>query len=278
MSFGYGANLASSLAETVEAAIIDGCLCIQTSIAGKGPFAAADILATRELLADSNFRLYSHTCLYLNPAAPMPAALNTVVSLRDELRTVNAVGASCVLHIGGEKTGLTYEGKLENVFTTLQALPLTKRETGQRWPLLLENAAGEGRKLGSTLAELEFLGRGLAEKDIAAGFCIDTAHAFGAGIFDFGSVEAIDEMFEQLDEVLGKDRFQLLHLNDSKIKFGGCADRHENLGQGYIWQADLEPCAYLLRECKSRGIDVVLETPAAGHMKDYQWGCKARNA
>ena len=144
--------------------------------------------------------------------------------------------------------------------------------------MLLENAAGEGRKLGSTLADLEFLARGLEVKEIAAGFCFDTAHGFAAGLYDFSTAEAIDECLEQLEEVLGKGRLQLIHLNDSKIAFSGKADKHENLGKGYIWKNDLEPCAHLLRECKKKGIDVVLETPCAQQAEDYRWGCQARNA
>jgi len=277
MSFGFHAGLQGGLRETIQCHLDNGCNCIQTSIVGKGRFDTEDILTTRDLLSDSGFRLYTHTCVALNPAAPVPAVLGAIVSLREELRTVNAIGATAVLHIGGQKTGATYDGTLENVFTTLKSLPLARRDNGQRWPLLLENAAGEGRKLGSTLNELDFLARGLEVQGINAGFCIDTAHAYGAGVFDFSTVEAIDETFEQLDETLGKDRLQLIHLNDSKIAFGGRADRHENIGHGYIWSDDLEPCAYLLRVCKTRGIDVVLETPATHMVADYQWGCKVRN-
>ena len=277
MAFGFHTSLTGSLTETIQSHLDNGCRGIQTCIVGT-KLSTSDLTSTRSLLQESGFRLYTHTCVSLNPAAPAPAVFRAIVSLREELRPVNAVGASCVLHIGTQTTGKTQDGTLANVLTTLKSLPLTERSSGQRYPLLLENAAGEGRKLGSTLSDLEFLGRGIQEANLAVGFCLDTAHAFGAGLFDFSSSELIDDMFDMVDEAIGVGRLQLIHLNDSKIKFGGKADRHENIGYGHIWQGDKEPCVYLLRECKKRGIDVMLEPPTERIAMDYQWGCKARNS
>lgn len=277
MAFGFHASIEGTLHETISTYLVQGCRGIQTCIAGRH-LDPSDLSNTRYLLDDSQFRLYTHSCLTINPAAPMATMHWHLKSLLEEMNIVNCIGATTVVHIGTETTGKTREGSLSNVLATMKALPLTRRVTGQKWSLLLENAAGEGRKFGSTLPDLAELGRGLLEEDLAVGFCIDTAHAYGAGVFDFSSVEAVDEMFEMLDEVLGIGRLQLIHLNDSKVKFGGHADRHDNIGHGFIWKEDRTPCAYLLRECKRRGIDVMLETPELHIKEDYLWGCKVRNS
>jgi deoxyribonuclease-4 len=161
---------------------------------------------------------------------------------------------------------------MDNVIYSIKELKVRKRENPkhQRWPILLENAAGEGSKFGSTMQDLKYLFDNLQDEGV--GFCLDTAHCFAAGMFDLESKESIVEMFEVIEEDLGKDRLQLVHLNDSKIPFGGCNDRHECLGEGYIWKDSIDSCRILLQECRTRGIDVVLETPDV--VRDYQLGCK----
>ena len=278
MSFGYHASLGSTLLSTVSDHLRRDVTGIQIYIGGnqtytRRVFSDGDLAATRALLTDSGFRLYTHSCLCMNLAAPAPAQTRNVACLRDELRAVEGCGATTVVHIGSQTVGKTLEGTLGNVLATLAQLPLQPRAEGQRYPLLLENAAGEGRKFGSTLADLSYL---FARCGEGVGLCLDTAHAFGAGLFDFSSVEAIDEMFAMVDEAVGKDRLALVHLNDSKVPFGARVDHHENLGYGHIWKDDLEPCRYLIRECRRRGVDVVLETPAEHGAEDYALGCRAR--
>ncbi len=65
------------------------------------------------------------------------------------------------------------------------------------------------------------------------GFCLDTAHAWAAGI-DVGEPGAIDAFLDDFDQRIGLERLVMLHLNDSKSERGSRLDRHEHLGAGRI--------------------------------------------
>jgi deoxyribonuclease-4 len=58
--------------------------------------------------------------------------------------------------------------------------------------------------------------------------------------------------------ILGLDRLQAIHVNDSKHGLGSCKDRHEHIGQG---EMGLEPFRMLLNEPKLAGIPMALEPP-----------------
>ena len=49
-------------------------------------------------------------------------------------------------------------------------------------------------------------------------------------------------------------------LGDSSVKLGSKKDRHELIGNGYIWAEDLSSCIYLMGRCCKLGIPMVLET------------------
>jgi apurinic endonuclease APN1 len=75
------------------------------------------------------------------------------------------------------------------------------------------------------------------------GFCLDTAHLFGAG-YDIKHPKVIDQLLQHFDEEIGLGYLKAFHLNDSKVACSSRKDRHELLGEGLIgW----EPFKYLLR-------------------------------
>ena len=105
-------------------------------------------------------------------------------------------------------------GYKEDVVRTLSSY-------GDEWPssvrLLLENTAGQGKYIGGTLAELEYVINNVM-RPMSLGICYDTAHAWG-----FGS-----NILEDLTNPLIK----VIHLNDSLVHFGSRKDRHANIGYG----------------------------------------------
>ena len=104
--------------------------------------------------------------------------------------------------------------------------------------VVLENSPGSGFGLGTDVAELAGdrstppLARGVAVAS-GSGFCLDTAHAWAAGI-DVGEPAAIDAFLDDFDDRIGLERLVMLHLNDSKSERGSRLDRHEHLGAGRI--------------------------------------------
>ena len=67
-----------------------------------------------------------------------------------------------------------------------------------------------------------------------SGFCLDTAHAWGAGI-DLGHAVGDRRLRSPtFDARIGLDRLVMVHLNDSRSERGSRTDRHEHLGAGRI--------------------------------------------
>ena len=47
------------------------------------------------------------------------------------------------------------------------------------------------------------------------GICLDTAHLWGAG-YDIADQDGVDALVQRIDEILGRERVVMLHLNDSR--------------------------------------------------------------
>ena len=126
--------------------------------------------------------------------------------------------------------------------------------------LVLENSAGGGWSVGTTVSELariaDAAGR-LGVPEHRLGFCLDTAHAWGAGI-RLDEPPAIDRFLESFDRRIGLRRLVLVHLNDSKAERGSRHDRHEHLGGGRIGEVGL---GHLVRHPRVRHATFILETP-----------------
>ncbi len=102
--------------------------------------------------------------------------------------------------------------------------------------LVLENSPGSGFGIGTNVVDLADIADAAAARGVAPGrlgFCLDTAHAWAAGI-DLGHPDAIDAFLAEFDARIGLDRLVMLHLNDSKSDLGSRLDRHEHLGAGQI--------------------------------------------
>ena len=97
--------------------------------------------------------------------------------------------------------------------------------------------------------------RGITPDDV--GFCLDAAHAWGAGI-DVGDPDAVDAFLAEFDERIGTERIALVHLNDTRSERGSRTDRHEHLGAGRIGPVGL---AHLLRHPRLLHAPAIIETP-----------------
>ena len=171
------------------------------------------------------------------------------------------IKAGVVVHPG------SYPDKQKGLETI--AKTINKIEFVGEAKLLLENASGGGTKLATTFEEIRTI---IDHVDPAKrkhiGVCVDTAHIYGFGSYDLRKVSEVDRMFQEFDDIIGAERFTLLHLNDSQCSdekrhdapFGSGKDCHQLLGHGYIWQNNYEPLSYLLNMCKIRGIPIILET------------------
>ena len=160
--------------------------------------------------------------------------------------------AAVVVHVGSTKRG----GSIEAVAANMDSLHLERQNNRVEYPLLLENAAGEKRRLASDVNEIR---RITEASDAPFGWCIDTQHAFASGMCTFDTHESIVKLFE--DEL--PQKVKLIHLNDSKVGYEEKVDVHENIRSGHIWWHNTESLRSLIEYCKEKQIDMVLETPNA---------------
>ena len=124
-------------------------------------------------------------------------------------------------------------------------------------PLVLENSAGGGNALGNSLAQLAEIVDGVGASPERLGLCLDTCHAFAAGV-DLTDA-AIREAW--LTEAAARGllpRVRLLHLNDSDGPVGCRRDNHAGIGDGQIGAAAL---GALIRDPRLADLPAILETP-----------------
>jgi deoxyribonuclease IV len=196
-----------------------------------------------------------HASYLINLAARSePVATQSRAGLITELGRAGEYGATLVnTHIGSH-LGDVRADALRRVGRNVAAV---LAETPAGAILVLENAAGGGGTLGTSIEELATILDGVEGDSSRLAFCLDTAHLWGAG-YDVGSPEGMSAVIDRFDELIGLERLRLVHLNDSKSLRGSRSDRHEHLGAGRIGPAGL---GTLLRDARLRQTAFVLETP-----------------
>lgn len=122
--------------------------------------------------------------------------------------------------------------------------------------LLLENSAGEGKKI-ATLDNLNKVYQKCRVKENIF-FCIDTCHIFASGEYDISKPQEIDRLYDDIQSKMGISKIALIHLNDSNGEFGSHKDRHSFSCQGKIWENNFFAFLYFLN--KFEGIPIVCET------------------
>jgi deoxyribonuclease-4 len=205
-----------------------------------------------------------HASYLVNLAGPEPTFRESSLDvLASDMAAAREYGASIVnVHIGSHRD-TTVEAGIERVAAgVVEVLRRSRHEAGigDEPRLALENAAGGGWSVGASIEELVAIAdraaaMGVAERRL--GFCMDVAHAWGAGVA-MDDPDAIDEWLERFDRELGLDRLLMLHFNDSRSERGSRTDRHQHVGAGRIGPRGL---AHLLSHPRLRAKPFVLETP-----------------
>lgn len=240
---------------------------------------ASELPAFRERLRSHDIRSVAiHASYLINLAGPDPELREkSVGALAGELAAAPGYAADVVnVHIGSHRgaglevgIGWLADGVVsvfERAREQLEALDDALEEAPDpggpvSMPVLaLENAAGGGWTIGSTIEELAQVTEALGQRGVSpgsVGFCLDTAHLWAAGhaIDRPGEFDRLLDMFER---ELGLERLVLVHLNDSKSELGSRSDRHEHLGAGAIGEAGL---GHIVRHPSLAHIPYVVETP-----------------
>ena len=173
---------------------------------------------------------YLHAAYLVNLASSNDIFyMKSVQSLTDHLRIADALGIDgLIFHIGSSK-GMSREAALaqevEGMKKVLAAVP-------GHTHLLMENTAGGGEKIGASIEEIAHLFKAVNSERVK--ICFDTAHAFEAGLIAEYTPEAVKNLFDAWDKVVGLENLTVIHVNDSKTIAGSHHDQHQNIGEGHI--------------------------------------------
>lgn len=132
--------------------------------------------------------------------------------------------------------------------------------------VLLENSSHCGSDIGYNIEQLaEIYHRFPSDVKPRIGFCLDTCHAFVSGEMDLRSVDSVKTFLAKFDEKIGLENLIVVHLNDSKIDFGGKIDRHASWLFGYttnpvIPTFSFDGLEYFITKMNELNIPMVLET------------------
>src|SRR5262252_7545492 len=174
--------------------------------------------------------LVIHANYLINLAAQQPMLrTRSIQAFHDELVRGIQLGADfLVVHPGSRG-----EGTLQRAIATIieSVKQAARRIHLGHLRILIENTAGMGSTVGSTLEEVGDLVAGLSE--LGVGACLDTAHLFAAG-YDIATEKGLEQTIAQVDRTIGLDNVPVFHINDSKIPLGGKVDRHAHIGEGKI--------------------------------------------
>jgi deoxyribonuclease-4 len=170
----------------------------------------------------------SHDSYLINLASPDPVLwTRSLISFVSELRRSAALGLDFVVSHPGNFIDDWASGVARNaaaITVALETVPASPR-------LLLEMTAGSGTALGATFEDMATLLGALPHAlQSRVGVCVDTAHVHAAG---YDLANDYDEVWQRFDDVLGRRRLGMLHLNDSKAPLGSHRDRHELIGEGH---------------------------------------------
>ena len=213
---------------------------------------ARDFVAARREYAVEP--LFIHAIYLINLASSNPVFIRrSRESLVATMRAGAELGAAGVVTHIGSHGGLGFEPVAAQISEILQDVLASTPDDVQ---LLLENSAGAGRIIGSSLLELgDLITRTGSPPRLRV--ALDTAHLCGAG-WSFDQDGASEALVEQVDRHIGLERLTLIHANDSAQPCGSRKDRHANIGEGHI---GLEGFRRLLAQPALRQVPWILETP-----------------
>lgn len=258
MKIGVHVNISKGLPNAVLEAKALGCEAFQIfSRNPRGwqakPLNEADIAAFKKNVKETGSPpVLIHTTYLINLSAVEEEQLQkSVFDLQREMDRAHALGVPYVNTHVGKALGGERKASLKKVAASINQCHIPDKVT-----LLLENTAGQGSELGTSIEELsEILEQVKVSKKV--GICFDTCHGFAAG-YDLRKPEGWEEVLSKIEKHLGFEKLKFFHLNDSKGELNGHLDRHEHIGQGKL---GLEAFRIMMNHPKLKGIPGVLETP-----------------
>lgn len=223
------------------------------------PLDPSDVATLRTTLAERGFgALVAHAPYTMNLCSAKPETVSFARrAMTDDLERMESLPGNYYNFHPGSHVKQGVDVGIELICDGLNEVLVP----GQRTTVLLETMAGKGSEVGRSFDELARILDGV-QHDELMGVCLDTCHVWDGG---YDIVEALDEVLDEFDRVLGLERLKALHLNDSKNPRSAHKDRHACLGEGFI---GLDTFRAIVNHPKLKSLPMILETP--GGMDGYK--------
>jgi deoxyribonuclease-4 len=195
----------------------------------------------------------AHDSYLINLASPDETLRRrSIESFVAELQRCEALGLTYLVSHPGNYIDERASGIRRNADAITEALSRAPGET----ILCMEITSGSGTAIGSTFKDLAELIDFIPEPHRRrVGICVDTCHAYSAG---YDLVAAYDDVWRKFDDVIGRPRLKVMHLNDSKTPFNSKRDRHELIGEGSLGERAFR---HVMNDERLADIPKVIETP-----------------
>ncbi len=192
--------------------------------------------------------IYFHASYLINLADPGETGRRSKASLIHELSLTPQLGIKgSIVHLGSLKNNQeNYPVLIANLREVLHNSPIDTL-------LIIENAGS--RKIGTKLEEIAKIIKDVDDKRLRV--CLDTCHLHAAG-YDLSSRKKLNTFLNRFNELIGLNRLELFHMNDSRDGMGSNRDRHENIGKGTI---GIETFRLLLTHPITKHLPFIIETP-----------------
>ena len=214
----------------------------------KGPVIPGDPAEIKAAFAAAGVDAYIHAPYVINVATTNNRIrIPSRKLLTQQLAAAASIGAKALIVHGGHVTGGV--DPAEGYANWQKVMERVERPI----PLLIENTAGGTNAMARTPDAIgrlwDAVTAGISADDGddgEVGFCLDTCHAYSAGLDLSGVVDKVKAI---------TGRIGLVHCNNSRDGFGSSRDRHANLTTGTI---DPE---LILGVVRAAGAPAVCETP-----------------
>ena len=174
-----------------------------------------------------------------------------------EIQRTIAMGSHILILHPGSHVGAGVDIGIDRIAQGLNEV-LTRE---QDCLIALETMSGKGSEIGHSFEELAAIFDKVRYNDKLR-VCMDTCHLNDAG---YDIVNHFDDVIDQFDKLLGKDRIAVFHINDSKNERGAAKDRHANIGNGTI---GMEALRYIVHHPDFMQLPKILETPYVSSSAD----------
>jgi deoxyribonuclease IV len=157
-----------------------------------------------------------------------------------------------IFHVGSHR-GIGFDAALPGI--TERMRNALQRADPKHTRLLIENNAGTGGCVGARFEEIRAMIDAVGDERVRS--CLDTCHAFASG-YDLRTEADARNVIDEWDRVVGLDRLDAIHCNDSQTGLGSNRDRHQNIGLGEIGEEGFQA---LLHDPRLDNLPFVLEVP-----------------